>query len=204
MSPTGSPSPRIPPSPGAHPRVTHGALIHHVCAAPYARHPPTLAPVREPHPSGSRVFPSSRLLNSPLCSSPRQRIPLQTAAANHRLSTPQDAVQTGGSPPQLGGKSIPVPPKKGQPHPDPPHQPPRQGRQGTVAACRCDSRSTVIAGRGAGGATAPQHVPRRPLPKPPVPTEPVFPRAMGRGAAVAASQASLAAGGHCSPTGRAR
>lgn len=90
-APAGAALARSTPSPGSHPRITHGTLIHHVHAAPHAqhpragasRHPPTLAPpVPELHLRGSRVFPSSQVPNALLCSSPRRSIPVQAAAAN--------------------------------------------------------------------------------------------------------------------------
>lgn len=89
-APAGATAARGTPSPGTYPRITHGTLIHHVHAAPHARHPragasrhpPTPAPVPELHPSGSRVFPSSQVQNELFCSSPRQSIPVEAAAAN--------------------------------------------------------------------------------------------------------------------------
>lgn len=136
--PRGPCRPAAPATPSTHPRITHGTLIHHVHSAPYAhstpasggpQHPLALAPVREPHPSSSKVFPSCQALNSPLGSPPRQKIPLQTAAANCRLATPQDAFQAGSSRPRLSSMSGPIltPPTTTSKEPDA-----RQGRQGTV------------------------------------------------------------------------
>lgn len=125
-APAGATPARSIPSPGTHPRITHGALIHHVHAAPHAqhpragasRHPLTPAPVPEPHPSGSRVFPSSQVLNSLLCSSPRQSIPVQAAAAN--AASPHCSMQfrqaAAGHGSVRGATNL----QMGQPHPDPP------------------------------------------------------------------------------------
>lgn len=146
-SPTGSPSPRSPPAgaaparstpspatPGAHPRITHGALIHHVHAAPsYERHPrargPRRATTRPGTGSGApskrfqgiSKFPGTELaalllsLHKPLLqttASPRRRMHFRQAAAGRRSTA-------------RGG---PRPPEKGSPIPTPPSHSPLPSR----------------------------------------------------------------------------
>lgn len=238
-SPTGSPSPRSPPAgaaparstpspatPGAHPRITHGALIHHVHAAPsYERHPRARGPRR------ARAHPPWHRFGSPIRAVPRYfqvprhrarrsaPLPLQTPAANHRLATPQDAFQAGGSRPLLNSKrGAPSPKKRAAPsrhhHPTTPPLPPaikepaaRQRRQGSVAGCRCDparSRSAVMQRGGGGGCGTPPHAKVPPLPAHPRPPRRRSPVPWGGERRWPPARHRLLPGRHRIPTGRAR
>lgn len=116
-APAGAALARSTPSPGSHPRITHGTLIHHVHAAPHAQHPRAGAS-RHPLPPGtSSGAPSPRLQGiskfpgaerAALLLSPAEH-PCTSSCCKHCLATLQHAVQAGSCRPRLGERGY-VPP----------------------------------------------------------------------------------------------
>lgn len=138
VNPVGSLSLRGPRWPAASPppAPTHALLtarsfitytLLHTHSTPVPGLPGTHSPrqpVPEPHPSGSRVFPSSQVPNSLLCSSPRQSIPVQAAAAN--AASPHCSTQFRQAAAGHGSARGATNPQTGQPYPDT-HTPCLQG-----------------------------------------------------------------------------
>lgn len=121
---------RSTPYPGSHPRITHGALIHHEHAAPHAQHPRAGASRHPPSPATSSRAPAERLQGiskfpgaelAALCSLSPAEHPCASRCCNRCLTTLQHAVRAGSCRPRLCKRGSATP-KMGQPHPGPPRK----------------------------------------------------------------------------------
>lgn len=188
-APAGARPARSTPSPGAHPRITHGALIHHAHAAPHAQHPPCRGFPAPTHSGTSSRAPSQRLRGISKfpgaqraalpCSSPRQSIPGTSRCCKHCPATLQHAARAEAAG-QLSKRGLRTP-QMGQPHPEPrpdTHTAPFASRSrlpgeedkaqmspsGVGERCELRGGCSTLVG---------------PLPSPPVPPEAASPSARG-------------------------